>query len=51
MFEKLVEEYKNMKREDLIRLAEKQRQKIHEAKIVLKAIEEAIVFRAENNLE
>ena len=50
-YEELVEMFKNMKREDLIKLAEFQRRKIHEAKIDLKAIEDAIVYRAENDLE
>lgn len=50
-YEQLVEQYKKMKTRELIRLAETQRLKVSEAKRVLKAIEDAIVYRAENNLE
>jgi len=50
-FESLVEQYKKMKTQDLLRLAERQRLKVSEAKRVLRAIEEAIVYRTENNLE
>ena len=42
--------YKNLTRPDLIALAEKQRKRIAEAKRVLKAIEDLIIYRAENDL-
>jgi len=50
-YEDLVEQYKKMNTKELIRLAEVQRAKVSEAKRVLKAIEDAIVYRCENNLE
>ena len=50
-YEEMVEYYKSMKRSELIGLAEALRTDIHEAKIKLKAIEDAIVYRAENDLE
>jgi len=37
--------YKNLTRPDLIALAEKQRKRIAEAKRVLKAIEDLIIYR------